>query len=287
MSHVDCPNERELMDYALGKVSDERSEQIDVHLDACHVCTDALVATHEPSDTLVSNLRQPREPDPYAQEPKLREVLAVVQAIGRDPSFIGTGPGIDRPDASASPFSEDLGAIRDYQLLAKLGQGGMGTVYKALHRKLEKVVALKVLPADRMKDAHAVARFEQEMRAVGRLEHPNIVGAHDAGEHEGTHFLVMEYVDGVDLSELVRQLGPLPIADACELIRQAAIGLEHAHEHSLVHRDIKPSNLMLAVSSQQSANTLPLPAGERVGERGSSRFSTSVSLACTTAIVPS
>ncbi len=259
MCNMECPNDRELMDYALGKTSDERSEQIDVHLEGCQTCTNALVATHEPSDTLVSNLRQPRAPDPYTQDPKLREVLAVVQAIGREPSFVSSEKQgtemfavADHADRSQPASAEDLGTIRDYQLLARLGQGGMGTVYKALHRKLEKVVALKVLPADRMKDAHAVARFEQEMRAVGRLQHPNIVGAHDAGEHEGTHFLVMEYVDGVDLSELVHQLGPLPVADACELIRQAAIGLQHAHEHSLVHRDIKPSNLMLSQCSPVS-----------------------------------
>ncbi|MDP6060381.1 MAG: serine/threonine-protein kinase, partial [Pirellulaceae bacterium] len=122
----------------------------------------------------------------------------------------------------------------------------MGTVYKALHLQLQKIVALKVLPSERMKDGQAVSRFHREMTAVGRLSHQNIVGAHDAGEHEGTHYLVMEYVDGVDLSELVHRIGRLPIADACELVRQAAIGLQHAHEHSLVHRDIKPRNLLLA-----------------------------------------
>jgi hypothetical protein len=243
MSAIACPEERELMDYAIGKISGDRAEQIDSHLECCPICTNALVAMQEPSDTLISSLRQPREPDPYAGEAKLREVLAIVQAIGRDPSFAQS------PGSAAEP-QEDLGTIRDYQLLAKLGRGGMGTVYKALHTKLGKVVALKVLPSERMEDPHAVARFEQEMRAVGRLEHANIVGAHDAGEHEGTHFLVMEYVDGADLSELVRGLGPLPIAEACELVRHAAVGLQHAHEHKLVHRDIKPSNLMLTATGR-------------------------------------
>jgi serine/threonine protein kinase len=85
------------------------------------------------------------------------------------------------------------------------------------------------------------------MKAVGKLAHPNIVAAHDAGEFEGTHFLVMELIDGIDLSSLLRRIGPLGVADACELIRQAAVGLAHAHENGLVHRDIKPSNLMLSV----------------------------------------
>jgi serine/threonine protein kinase len=83
------------------------------------------------------------------------------------------------------------------------------------------------------------------MKAIGRLSHPNIVQASDAGEVEGTHFLVMEFVEGVDLGTLVTRLGPLPVPDACELVRQAATGLQHAHEHDLVHRDLKPSNLML------------------------------------------
>src|SRR5262249_40919805 len=154
----------------------------------------------------------------------------------------------DKPEASAA-----LGTLGHYRLVAKLGEGGMGAVYKAVHTKLERVVALKVLPAERLADPQAVTRFEREMRAVGKLQHPNIVAAHDAGEIDGTHYLVMELVEGSDLARLVRDRGPLPIAEACELIRQAALGLAHAHEHGLVHRDIKPSNLMLARAAQSSA----------------------------------
>lgn len=133
-----------------------------------------------------------------------------------------------------------LETIREYKLLAKLGEGGMGAVYKALHTRLDKVVALKVLPEGRMRDGGSVARFQREMKAVGRLDHPNIVRAMDAGEEDGTHFLVMEYVEGADLSQLAKNIGPLPVADACEMVRQAAIGLQEAHEHGMVHRDIKP-----------------------------------------------
>jgi formylglycine-generating enzyme required for sulfatase activity len=111
--------------------------------------------------------------------------------------------------------------------------------------KLDKVFALKVLSANRMQDPEAVARFEREMKTAGKLEHVNIIRASDADEIDGTHFLVMEYVHGLDLSEIVQRIGPLSIADACEIVRQAALGLQHAHEHGLVHRDIKPSNLML------------------------------------------
>jgi len=114
-----------------------------------------------------------------------------------------------------------------------------------IHTKLKRPVAIKVLPTDRLRDPRAVARFQREVEAVGRLSHPNIVQALDANELDGRHLLVTEFVDGVDLSRLVRSGGPLPIPDACEIVRQAALGLQHAHAHDLVHRDVKPSNLML------------------------------------------
>jgi response regulator RpfG family c-di-GMP phosphodiesterase len=149
--------------------------------------------------------------------------------------------------ALLNSLSEDKQQIGQYRLLEKVQkQGGMGLVYKAVHVLLMKVVALKVLPADRMTNEAAIARFRREMKAVGRLEHPNIVQARDAGEVDGTHYLVMEFIEGIDLSSLLRSHGPISIADACEIVRQAAVGLQHAFEQGLVHRDLKPSNLMLA-----------------------------------------
>ncbi len=136
--------------------------------------------------------------------------------------------------------------LREYRLLEKLGEGGMGTVYKAVHQRLQRQVAIKVLPPGRTNDPQAVARFEREMQAVGRLDHPNIVRATDAGEHNGVHFLVMEFVAGENLAQyLQRHGGRLPAAVACELARQAALGLQHVHDNRLVHRDVKPSNLMV------------------------------------------
>jgi hypothetical protein len=122
----------------------------------------------------------------------------------------------------------------------------MGTVYKALHTSLKRVVAIKVLPPERVHDPHFLARFRREMEAVGKLNHPHVVQATDAGEAGGRHFLVMEFIDGPNLARVVELCGPLAVADACELARQAALGLQGAHEHGLVHRDVKPSNLILA-----------------------------------------
>jgi len=148
--------------------------------------------------------------------------------------------------ALLNSLSKDKQQFGQYRLLEKLkNQGGMGTVYKALHVLLMKVVALKVLPAERICNAGAIARFRREMKAVGRLNHPNIVQASDAGEVDGTYYIVMEYIEGIDLSSLIASHGPLPFPEACELVRQAALGLQHAHENGLVHRDLKPSNLML------------------------------------------
>ncbi len=158
--------------------------------------------------------------------------------------------GVETPLPNESGESADLGELGDYKLLKKIGQGGMGTVYKAIQTRLGKTVALKLLPADRVQDEIAVARFEREMKAVGGLDHPNIVQACDARDIEGTNVLVMEYVEGTGLSAVVERRGPLPIADACEIIRQAASGLHYAHENGLVHRDIKPSNLMLTTKGE-------------------------------------
>jgi serine/threonine protein kinase/WD40 repeat protein len=135
--------------------------------------------------------------------------------------------------------------IRDYQLLRPLGRGGMGGVYVARHTRLHRDVALKVLLAHAANDPTYRARFEREMAVVGQLDHPHLIRAHDAGA-EGDHlFLVMELLDGRDLACLVAEGGPLSLADACEVVRQAALGLHHAHEHGLVHRDVKPANLFL------------------------------------------
>ena len=146
------------------------------------------------------------------------------------------------PPTRAQPATH----LGPYQLIELLGQGGMGTVWKARHTKLDKLVALKLLPPHLMTDPEAVNRFEREMKAVGKLEHPHIVRAMDAGQADGAHYLVMEYIEGTDLSRLVKTRGPRSVAEACQMVRHAALGLAHAHEHGLVHRDIKPSNLLLS-----------------------------------------
>jgi serine/threonine protein kinase len=132
-----------------------------------------------------------------------------------------------------------------YKLLDHLGEGGMGSVLKAEQTPLGRLVAIKTLRKDLVGSKDLVARFHREIQAAAALNHPNIVAAYDADSIAGRHFLVMEYVEGRDLGVVVKRGGKLPIGAACEYVCQAALGLQHAHEHGIVHRDIKPSNLML------------------------------------------
>ena len=135
--------------------------------------------------------------------------------------------------------------IGNYVILDKVGQGGMGMVFKARHRKLGRIGALKILPPSFTRDSGAVKRFRREFEAAVRLQHLNLVAAFEADEDRGVHFLVMEFVEGINLERVIRHNGPLPVSDAVDYLIQSARGLEAAHERGIVHRDIKPGNLML------------------------------------------
>jgi serine/threonine-protein kinase len=155
-------------------------------------------------------------------------------------------------DSSASVELLPPGSVLgQYRILERLGSGGMGRVYKAVHPVMERVVALKIISPRLMKESSARARFQREVRHAARLIHPNIVVAYDAAEVEGQYFLVMEYIPGRDLAQLLMRYSRPPVALACEIIRQAALGLQYAHEHGMVHRDIKPANLMVTSARPQ------------------------------------
>ena len=132
-----------------------------------------------------------------------------------------------------------------YEILEKIGEGGMGVVFRAKHNRMKRIVAVKILPPSISQNVDSIRRFHREVEVAGKLDHPNIAAAYDANEADGIHFLVMEYIDGPNLSTYVRQAGPLPIAVAAHLITQTARGLAYAHDQGIVHRDIKPGNLLL------------------------------------------
>jgi serine/threonine protein kinase/formylglycine-generating enzyme required for sulfatase activity len=135
--------------------------------------------------------------------------------------------------------------LGEYVLQARIGAGGMGQVFKARHRRMKRFAAIKLLPTALTQNEAAIKRFEREVEAAAKLSHPNIVQTHDAGVQQGVWYLVMEYVEGRDLSAVVATHSPIPIAVAVDYIRQAAKGLAYAHKSGVVHRDIKPANLLL------------------------------------------
>jgi serine/threonine protein kinase/class 3 adenylate cyclase len=180
----------------------------------------------------------------------------------------------DRQGASHSISgrpSTDVVPLRlgNYELEERLGSGGMGDVYKARHTQFGRVRAVKVIKQQFVDTGHdeVIRRFYQEIKAVGGLEHPNIVVAIDSSAPtDSVHYLVMEYIEGVGADELVGRYGPLAVADACEIARQAARGLAYIHQHGMVHRDVKPSNLMLALvrTEELASDAKPQVAGEQV-----------------------
>ncbi|HET6574278.1 MAG TPA: serine/threonine-protein kinase [Fimbriiglobus sp.] len=228
-----CPPPGQLEQLLAEQLGGQERDDIESHVELCHSCQERL-------DRLIGappalSARTDDHPGATPPEP--------------DGDFLDRLSRLSSPAGKPVPVVAvdwlENGRIGQYEILGKLGRGGMGAVYRARHVELGKVVALKVLPTEQVCEVN-VARFKQEIRAIGRLEHPNIVTAHDAGQHRSVHFLVMALVDGVDLGRLVECRGPLAVADACELARQAAVGLQHAYERGLVHRDVKPQNLMLA-----------------------------------------
>ena len=132
-----------------------------------------------------------------------------------------------------------------YKLLERLGKGGMASVFLCEHRVMKRLVALKILPTAHNSDKELLGRFHREARALSALRHPNIVGAYDADQANQVHFLVMEYVDGGDLEQIVQRTGPLAWERAADYVRQASLGLHHAYECGLVHRDVKPGNVLV------------------------------------------
>ncbi len=145
-----------------------------------------------------------------------------------------------------------------YHLLERLGQGGLSSVYKARHTEQGFMVALKVLRSEIFICEEGRQQFLQEIEAMAKLNHPNIVEFCDVDRAGDTFYFAMEFVDGIDLGKLVRLGGPRTVQDTCDYVRQTAMGLQHAHEHNIIHRDIKPVNLFL---------TQPMPATPAFGEK--------------------
>ena len=206
---------------------------------------------------LVYDRAGPRQMRQQPRENYMRQWTVLPPTMGLT-EFRDSGRSGAKPQAAGSqsisgrPGTDVVPArLGNYELEERLGSGGMGDVYKARHTQFGRVRAVKVIKQHFVEAGHdeVIRRFYQEIKAVGALEHPNIVVAIDSSAPtDSVHYLVMEYIEGVGADELVARHGPLSVADACEIARQAARGLAYIHQHGMVHRDVKPSNLMLAMA---------------------------------------
>jgi serine/threonine-protein kinase len=157
--------------------------------------------------------------------------------------------------------------LGQFIILERLGEGPLGQVYKARHQHMKRIVALKVIREDLLNQPAAVEQFYHQVQLISQLSHPHIVEAYDAGPIGRTHFFAMEYVEGIDLERLVQQSGPLPVNQACDFLRQAALGTQHAFERGLLHYDLKPLNLLVTRRQTRS------PAADPTGQSASTKQS--------------
>jgi serine/threonine protein kinase len=227
------PSVDALTAFSLGLLGEQESAALASHLESCADCCRALESVRE--DGFVAQLRSAVQTETVLGPTENDNGRAHEM-----PTLLAGAPaGTDTAELPA-----ELARHARYRVLQVLGAGGMGTVYKAEHQLMERPVALKVIRRDLTRDTGAVERFHREVKAAARLAHPNIVHAYDAEQAGDTHLLVMEFVEGKSLDRVIADEGTLPVARACDYLRQAALGLQHAFERGMVHRDIKPQNLM-------------------------------------------
>lgn len=216
------PSVEDLTAFSTGRLPSEDAASVESHIGECTPCCETLMGLST-EDTFVGLLKETRDP-----------VHAATIGVSKCATH----------DNQVQPRTVLANHPR-YEIEGLIAKGGMGEVFKAKHRMMDRRVALKVISQELTRNPEAVERFHREVKTAAHLAHRNIVTAYDAEQAEGIHFLVMEYVDGVDLAERVLKGDQLSVGTACDYVHQAATGLQHAHQEGMVHRDIKPHNLML------------------------------------------
>jgi hypothetical protein len=245
MAVVDAhPSAEKLAAFTLGTLNDGAHLSIETHVATCAICQARAAVV--PGDGLLELLRSAHaRTGCHAADTSAEAALAPTPVPGARADLSVTLAHCSSPSTPTEVnVPPELECHERYRVSRCLGAGGMGAVFEAEHRVMQRTVALKVINRSFMVNATAVERFRREVRAAARLSHPNIVTTYDAEDAGDTQFLVMEYVEGVNLGRLVRERGPLPVIEACAAVRQAALGLQQAHERGMVHRDVKPANLI-------------------------------------------
>jgi serine/threonine protein kinase/formylglycine-generating enzyme required for sulfatase activity/WD40 repeat protein len=279
-----CPPESVLSDFGLGKLDAANAETISKHIETCADCRRRVAGVS--GDSFVGRLRQAGGAAPPAAR-RERTYVPGESLSNAANSTDGAEDGLPRPsrsiagekprDGLGSPSSvsapPELMNHPDYELIKELGQGGMGTVYLAKNRMMDRPEVLKVISKALLDRPGALERFQQEIRSAAKLAHPNIVAAYSVLRPGDLLVFAMEYVKGQDLSEVVKARGPLPVTNAAFYIHQVANGLQHAFEKGMVHRDIKPNNLMLAIEGKKHVVKildfgLAKATSEKAGETG-------------------
>ena len=231
-----CPDKNQLESFSRGMLGEEDSDQLIVHLQDCQSCQQNLETFDGGGeDTFIRELRSASaesDPDEILAEPEFRS--ATMKALA----------ALAKMDEFESDFALP-NTIGEYEIVKSIGRGGMGRVFLGRHTKLGRQVAIKVLAQHRRWDRRMHERFEAEMRAIGSLNHPNIVVAHDARDVDGVAVLVTEYVEGLDGSNLLKRMGRLNVQDASRIGAELCKALSYVAEKNLVHRDVKPSNVMI------------------------------------------
>ena len=278
-----CPPESLLADFGLGKLDATRADTISQHLETCADCRqrvagisgDSFVGrlreaggagqpavqrerTYVPGESLANAANstdgssaslgnRPRLPETsYSQAGGASDAPADPNNRGRSPDDVSNRGRLLYDSAPPELLNHP-----DYELVKELGQGGMGTVYLAKNREMDRLEVLKVVSKALLDRPGARERFQQEIRSAAKLAHQNIVAAYSVLRPGDLLVFAMEYVRGQDLADVVRQRGPLPVANAAFYIHQVALGLQHAFEKGMVRRDIKPNNLMLAIEGKK------------------------------------
>lgn len=225
-----CPSRGEIVACCVGRytsICPEKAESVFAHLASCASCRAIADSTEQYDDPLIFRLRQQAGQPVTPPDPELPQLLARVKS-------------------AATTISAPAEMVGEYLILSKLGEGGMGIVYKAKHPRLDRLVAVKVIkPECATRFPGAMARFAREIETMTRIDHPHMVRIFDCDMKAREPYFVMEYLEGATLRAIVDQWGPLNVAEAIELTRQAAQGLQALHTAGRVHRDIKPANLML------------------------------------------